>query len=1761
VVLRRKVGGIVTVVVATCAGLVVPTLPLPPPLRPIGPSPAAADPGTSYRDMVLADTPGAYWRLDETSGNLLDTTANANTASAQSPLTRPVPGLVNDATTATGFTGGYGTVADSPSVSPTSRYSLEAWIKPATVNGQMGIIEHYGTQGPPSVLGYNGFGIRVEPGGHVLLFDSGSYAQFGAPGGFDFLTGASRLQAGRTYHVVGTYDGSALRIYLNGLLDASMAATFPVSDSPLAARLGASGPEHAHPFDGTLDELAIYDHALTPSRVRAHYAASGRTPPVNATQTRGWALHGRMTTTRRADPVDTATGAFVDEVGDLSTPATGVPFSFTRTYNSNDATIGPLGKGWAHAWAASVSIAASGDATVRTEDGAELVFTGDGAGGFLPPPAVTSTLSAVAVAGGYELRRADQVASRFDASGRLVRVEDRSGQGVTLAYDAPSGRLATATDASGRVFSFAYDASGKLAALTAPAADGRSVSFAYTGDLLTSVTDVQGGVTAYDYDVAGRLTQVTDPEGNVEVVNTYGADGRVVEQLDPLGNATTFSWDAATETSTMTDPKGKTWIDVYAGNVLQRTTEPAGTSTVAWDADVNPISDTDANGRTWVRTYDGRGNLLTRTAPAPLSSVEAWTYDSAGNPLTYTDGRGNATKYAYDASGRLLTTTWPDETTESRTYTAADQLATVTDGRGDTTTFSYDSAGNVASTTSPAGNVTSWTYDAAGRPLTRTEPRGNAPGATPADHTTTWAYDAAGDVLTETDALGRTTTSTYDGNGNELTRTDALGRVTAYAYDDAGELVAETAPGGLTTAYDHDERGQVVRVTSPGGAITTYAYDDAGRVASMVEPRGNVAGATPGEHRWTYTYDAVGNQLSATDPLGHTTSQAYDERDRLVSVTDANGHTTAFAYDAADNRTSESNHLGQATAWTYDARNRVTSMTNPVGRTWTYGYDANGNLTSETSPLGSVTTRSYDADDRLIAVVDPLGNAPGATPSDHDIVYGYDADGHETTETDALGASITFGFDRVGNRTARTDANGHTTTWTFDALNRLASVTAPASGTTAYGYDTAGDLVTRTDANGHATGYAYDADHRLVSLTSPAGQRWTYGYDAAGNRTTTVDARANAAGNAALGTMAATYDRAGRLVAIDYSDTTPDVTFAYDGAGNRTAMTDGSGTETRTYDAADRLTGVTRGPGSAFAYAYDAAGRVTSRTYPDGSVTAFAYDDDGQLATVAAPEGTTSYGYDRAGRLSVTTLPNGVVDARTYDNGHRLATIADTKGTTTVASFAYTRDPVGNPTQVVAATGTQTYGYDAADRLTSVCYAASCAAGAVNLTSWTYDHVGNRLTETTGAAGRTYTYDSADRLTSSSLAGVTKSYGYDADGNQTTAGLDAFGYDMAGRMTSATDAALATTYAYAYDGDGKRLRTTTTTAAGSTTVADAWDVTQPVPEVAVERDVGGGGAVARRYGYGVDRISTTVAGGASSFYLHDGLGSVTNVTSATGGRQWTYSYQPFGRPRTTTHDDLTAPAQPMRFAGEQLDATGLYHLRARQYDTAVGRFTTTDPLAVDVGDPYVSAYAYANDRPTAMTDPTGEKGRSIGSWNGNLVDGSSTCTSTSTPWAPSPIFTDPFAGASLELVTARSTGTSCLTKGSTKERERSRTKAPPIPLVPPIGTSTKHESHNRGRIQVQGPDMNPELSWPWARKTPPTAREGLTQLYILESSLTRRQREVRDEAFQNAAKYIRGCGRYGGCWAPSSKSFKNSDSPLRSKARVDVEIRAGSAFV
>lgn len=103
---------------------------------------------------------------------------------------------------------------------------------------------------------------------------------------------------------------------------------------------------------------------------------------------------------------------------------------------------------------------------------------------------------------------------------------------------------------------------------------------------------------------------------------------------------------------------------------------------------------------------------------------------------------------------------------------------------------------------------------------------------------------------------------------------------------------------------------------------------------------------------------------------------------------------------------------------------------------------------------------------------------------------------------------------------------------------------------------------------------------------------------------------------------------------------------------------------------------------------------------------------------------------------------------------------------------------------------------------------------------------------------------------------------------------------------------------------------------------------------------------------------------------------------------------------------------------------------------------------------------------------------------------------------------------------------------------------------------------HRGRLQVQGDDLDRELSWAWASDDPPTVAAALTALDEMKAQLSSAERALREEGFERAARFIERAAGKGGVNAPASRSFKNRRlSGAYRTARVDIEVLTGRAFV
>ncbi|MGH3133057.1 MAG: DUF6531 domain-containing protein [Gaiellaceae bacterium] len=1089
-----------------------------------------------------------------------------------------------------------------------------------------------------------------------------------------------------------------------------------------------------------------------------------------------------------------------------------------------------------------------------------------------------------------------------------------------------------------------------------------------------------------------------------QVVYRFDAQGRLGSVKDRNAQGLTLAYDGSGRLATITDAAGRRATVSYGAQDLVSQVETQDGRRVHYGYTAGRLTSfTDVRGKGWTYAYDTSGRLV--TIVDPLRHVQVTNvYGADGRVASQTDAVGSTTAFAWDAATQVATVTDANGKSWKHDYDEG-LLAEQVDPSNAVTGFEHDAGLNTSSVTGPTDETTTMTYDAAGNMLQATAP------ASLGGVQKTFAYNAGNDPIRITDARGAVTSYAYDGSGNATSVTRAGTPVATFTYDAAGHVLTSTDGNGKTTAYAYDANGNVASTTDPVGNRTTYTYDAAGRVLTRVDPKGNAPGADPADYTWRWTYDVAGQLLTERDPLGHVTSHTYDDAGNELTVTDAGGRIATYAYDDVNRRVRETAPdpdgggplTAPMTTQAYDAVGNVVAETDPLGRTTSFTYDSVNRLSRRTAPdpdgsgplAPPVTTYTYDPNGNLAAVVEPRGNVPAASPDGFRSRYAYDAAGRLLTTTDPLGNVSTNAYDAVGNLASVRDAKRHTTTYAYDASGRLLRVTGPDGGSTTYTYDAAGNRLTRRDDNGRVTSYAYDDAGRLASETlpdpdgsGPAQAPVTrHAYDANGNLVQTVDANGNATPTRGDGTTSLGYDRVNRVTSIDYSDATPDVTFAYDAVGNRRSMTDGAGEESRTYDGLDRLLSVTRGSDT-FSYDYDAVGNITRRAYPDGTITDYGYDGLNRLSTAENRGQTTGYDYDAASNLTRTTLPseNGYVETRTYDRAGRLTEVASHSGGTMLARFVSALDPVGNPTEI-ARTGslpeTQTYRYDASDRVLSVCFqVGTCPAADDPFVRWTYDTLGNRISEQRPSGTTTYAYDAADRLIQAGM----DPYTYDQNGNTLSAGNRTFSYDLANRMQ--TTALGSTTTTYAYDGDGIRLQASTGTQANRT-INFLWDVSFGLPQLALERN--GRDALLRRYTYGGRRLSAT-SGNKTSYYHYDGLGSAANLTSSNGDVQWTWSYEPFGITRTEQKANGNQPANLMRFTGEYLDPTGLYHLRARQYDAALGRFLRPDPIDADSRSAFIARYVYAANRPTVLVDPSGETARSaedgvsVALFNTSLVD-------------------------------------------------------------------------------------------------------------------------------------------------------------------------------
>ena len=829
-----------------------------------------------------------------------------------------------------------------------------------------------------------------------------------------------------------------------------------------------------------------------------------------------------------------------------------------------------------------------------------------------------------------------------------------------------------------------------------------------------------------------------------------------------------------------------------------------------------------------------------------------------------------------------------------------------------TVTYEYnDGNGNLTDVVDVNGGTTHYIYDPSHRMTVMKDPYCMVGG--PWCLGTRNQYDSSNRVTAQTDQMGRTTTFAYSGDPSSATGAttmiiDPKGNVTLDTYE-YGVRVSETKGYGTssaaTTTYRYDSATvQPISVTDPNGHTTTMSYDSQGNLLTEQDALANPPA--------TYTYNSLNEALTATDPQGVETTNTYDGVGNLTKVSTpcsdcspSGTQVTTYTICEAASCTVGSNTYRQGD---------VEAMTDPDAKTWRYGYDAYGDRTSATDPLGDTNSSNYNADGWLLSTVAPKGNVTACgCASQYTTTYSYivpattttDEFGDVQTITDPLGHVTTYGYDANRNKTLVKDANGNVTTYGYDFDNEETHIVRPGAPSTTLttDYNPDGTILDQKDGKGNAIqNYTYDPLAHVRTITDALGHVTTYFYDAVGNELAKQDPGGNCIFTPLSGCTIMAYNADNELTSITYTDhLTPNVTnITYDADGQRTGMTDGTGTSSWTWDSLHRMTSYTNGAGAKSRYGYDIKGQETSILYPDGLLVTRGFDDAGRMSSVTVWISlgyTMTFAYGFNSNLTKTTLPSGtgIVDTDTYDNADNLTKISDKKGAATIFAATYKRDADNQVTSDSSATAK--VGKYAYTPLNQLCYAGSantkpCSSPPTSAYVYTLDAADNLMTtenaQHTGPAAQQF--NSADELcwtvsgVSANACGTAPSgattYTYDARGNRTGVQPPGFvggcaGYDQADRLTSITVgggsscASPTTLGAYAYDGDG--LRTSKT--AGSTTTQFTWDESSGLPLLLQEQAVGSASPTAYIYGPNGLPIEQITSSGTPYWFHHDQLGS------------------------------------------------------------------------------------------------------------------------------------------------------------------------------------------------------------------------------------------------------------------------------------------------
>jgi YD repeat-containing protein len=970
-----------------------------------------------------------------------------------------------------------------------------------------------------------------------------------------------------------------------------------------------------------------------------------------------------------------------------------------------------------------------------------------------------------------------------------TQIKDRNGNYIWVNHNA-LGRITAVTDTLGRVINFNYDSNANLLSLTQswngqPSHQWvafnwgtRTMQSSFTGaavvgpkngmllPVITGVTLNDTSQVTFDYTNSLQVYLIRDYFGALqrsETSFTYETPGSDVPRLTdsrisahnwtgmngiPSQVITTYSV-AGDGACVMTAPDGTiykqyygagwqrgltTLSEVWSGGVRQKWT------TTAWTQDNTSVG-YEVNPRVIeTNVYDAGGNRR-RTV------IDYGSYAQWGLPYWIKEyAADGATEIRHTFTDYELSQTYLDKRIIGLVLHVHLKNATDYESK---ITYSYDEPARLQAVPAAAtGHDTNYS--------TSLTARGNV--------TSVSRWDVT-DINNASKKL--TTYTNYYTTGTPISTTDASGHQSTVAYADAfSDTINRNTFAYPTTLTDADgyssyvqynfDFGATTRTQSPApagqsqGAIQTMTYNTLGQLERVTTTNNGAY------KRFWYGADYTGSYATVNNVADESYSmQTFDGLGRTLGVASNHPGSTG-GYKAQINN--------------YDLMGRVKKSSNPaeITNAWVpTGDDAAGWL---------YTQQTYDWQGRPLVTTNPDTSTRQAT-------YGGCgcAGGAVVTLTDEAGRRQKLYSDVLGRQLKSEVLNWNSSVYstrknTYNARDQITSV-KQYQGLDSSGvyqevvktYDGYGRLATQKDPiQTTATAYTYNAVNQPLTVTDARGATQTFTYN-----------------NRNLPTQIAYSNYWQPLTAI---------TVGYDAAGNRTSMTDGTGSKTYQYNQLSQLTSETRqftGLSGSFtlSYEYNLAGALKAFTDHAGSRVDYAFNNLGMLTGVTGsgahslPTYLSNIAYRASGAIKDMNFGNGAHQHLNFNSRLLNTSMTLSNGSISATwSFDYYADG-----KIQKVTDSQNSIFDRA---------------------FDYDHIGRLQEARTGSEARggsapdgpfkqTYTYDVWENTTARSYRIWSSSmqsdggtftnnrrqfWTYDNEGNLGSDPDASYGYDAAGRQ-------------------------------------------------------------------------------------------------------------------------------------------------------------------------------------------------------------------------------------------------------------------------------------------------------------------------------------------------------------------------------------------